>query len=83
MSQADVDIIGRLIRSFNAGDPGGWLDLVHPEVVYYGSAGILDTPEVIHGRDELCQAVDAFVAEFDGFGGSILELVDGGDRVSP
>ncbi len=81
MSQANVDTIRRLNKAFNAGDRDGWLELVHPDVVYYEATGFLDTPDVIRGRGQLRQAIDAFVSELDGFRGSILELAASGARV--
>src|SRR3954451_25038821 len=80
MSQANVEVVTRLVEAWNEADVEAILALFHAE------CEVVFPPEVpepgpFHGHAELKQWVDGFLAAWESHRAEVVEVMDAGDDV--
>jgi ketosteroid isomerase-like protein len=76
MSQENVEIVKRLMASFNAGDMDAVARLCDPAAEWRDLSHTPDTPEVLMGVDAILAASGPWVQVFDEFGAEVYEYID-------
>jgi ketosteroid isomerase-like protein len=76
MSQENVEIVRRIIASFNAGDMVAVAELFHPAAEWRDLSHAPDTPEVLVGVEAIIAAGGQWAQVFDEFSAEVYEYID-------
>jgi ketosteroid isomerase-like protein len=76
MSRENVEIVRRIVASFNAGDVVAVAELFHPAAEWRDLSHAPDTPEVLVGVDAIIAAGGQWSQVFDEFGAEVYEYID-------
>jgi ketosteroid isomerase-like protein len=76
MTQANVEIVMRIIASFNQGDLDAAAELVHPNAEWRDLSHAPDTPEVLAGVEAILAVAELWAQAFDRFGVDVYEYID-------
>jgi ketosteroid isomerase-like protein len=76
MSQQNVEIVRRIVASFNAGDMVAVAELFHPAAEWRDLSHAPDTPEVLVGVEAIIAAGGQWAQVFDEFSAEVYEYID-------
>jgi ketosteroid isomerase-like protein len=76
MSRENVEIVRRIVASFNAGDVVAVAELFHPAAEWRDLSHAPDTPEVLVGVDAIIAAGGQWSQVFDEFSAEVYEYID-------
>jgi ketosteroid isomerase-like protein len=76
MSRENVEIVTRIVASFNAGDLVAASELFHADAEWRDLSHAPDTPEDLVGIEEILAAADQWAQAFDHFGAEVYEYID-------
>jgi len=76
MSQENVEIVRRIMASFNAGDMVAVAELFHPAAQWRDLSHAPDTAEVLVGVDAIIAAGGQWSQVFDEFSAEVYDYID-------
>jgi ketosteroid isomerase-like protein len=76
VSQENVEVVTRIIASFNAGDVLAAAEGFHPDAEWRDLSHAPDTPELLVGVEAIVAVAGQWAQAFDEFGAEVYEYID-------
>lgn len=76
MSRENLEIVTRIMASFNAGDLVAASELFHADAEWRDLSHAPDTPEDLVGIQAILAVADQWAQAFDQFGAEVYEYID-------
>jgi ketosteroid isomerase-like protein len=80
MSRENVEVVHRVVATWNASDIGRWLELCTPDIEVVFPDDVPE-PGPFHGREELRGWAEGFMAAWDDFHAEIRQTIPAGEEV--